>query len=326
MAPLELVANATSTLISDAQKFNANHHGALVALAMAAGIIIAVAGRLLVRPIIFLAGCLPPTAFVTYLLLALFEPELISPEPGREASLDFSSLSVVEVIAAVCGLACGICISLIMVRLLFSLMVFALGVVYGTLMAAMLETTLFYVLKLSVPDVVFYGIAAVISIGTGVLSLTYVPIVLMLSTGFDGAAITAYFLGQFLGGFPNPLKLNGGLTQDDYVPALGYFLCILTLGGFGAINHLRIAEASGLFRKDVHKESEPGAVGEEEKEPLLGSIENGRNAPPSKQSGKSPDGYGSSNVVKSRYSSAHAISAAPLPSYFNNDQDKDGGG
>lgn len=276
MAPIDLVTSATGTFISDLQHVVLDHESALTAFGLACGIIICFAGRVLIRPLIFLLGSLPTTVFVAYVILAIFEPE-------AHVTVDFGHPTTLLVIASLLGVLCGIAVGWITLRILFTLVIFMLGILFGALTFATIYITILRAVFKSIPDLIFYGAVAMTSLVMGFFSLNYVPRMLIISTAFDGALLSSFFFGQFLGDFPNPGKLNGGLETEGYIHAAGYVVMMVVLGIFGAHNQFRVAHASGAFAEEERKIQRENAAVDEEKEPLIGDVESGEKSPSPKR-------------------------------------------
>ena len=180
----------------------------------------------------------------------------------------------------------------------------------------MLHITIVGAIFKMLPELVFYGGVGLVSFVFGFFAINYVPSMLILSTAYDGALMASFFFGQYLGGFPHPLKINGGLTGEEHAQAVGYVVLILVLGTFGAHNQLRVASANGAFRREQRRRQRDEGE-EREREPLLSEAEKGKLDDDSKMivnEFRSPN---------RKYAKPRIIGAAPLFENGKRDNDND---
>lgn len=315
MAVVDSVSDSANSLLSAVNDYAASHHDGLIALALFAGVIIAFAGRTLLKPTVFLLGFVPATVTIVALGLALVEDE--SPEHG----------SLLEGIVIAVALLAGVLVGVIMLRLLFRIATFLLCAGFGAVLVLVFHLFLLEPVVDKNARFILYATAIFAALMTGLFSVSYPDTGIILGTSFDGAALSVFSLSRFLGHRPNILAESVQGTDISMWWAMGYGVATLLLGMFGAVTQRQVAIADAIIAQNAEDKKKPatdhpydpmaespymGMSGEGDH--LLPLAEPPRTPPYMRSGVESPatSGYGAVDREDTQYSVVHNLGAAPL--------------
>lgn len=315
MTVVDSVSDSANSLLGAVDDYAASHHDGLVALALFAGVIIAFAGRTLLKPTVFLLGFVPATVTIVALGLALVEDE--SPK----------HVSLLEGIVIAVALIAGVLVGVIMLRLLFRIASFLLCAGFGAVLVLVFHLFLLEPVVGKNAQFILYATAVFAALIAGLFSVSYPETGIILGTAFDGAALAVFSLARFLGHRPNVLAETLPGTDISIWWAMGYGAATLLLGVFGALTQRQVAIADAIIAQNAERKSKQpndnpydpmadspymGMSGEGDH--LLPMAEPPRTPPYMRSGVESPaaSGYGAVDHEDTQYSVVHNLGAAPL--------------
>lgn len=323
MTVVDTVSGTADSLLSSLNSYAASHHDGVVALMLCVGLIVSFCGRSLLGPTVFLLGFIPTFAVFTALGFAFAE------------EISSENLSWLQGLSVLLSVIVAVLVGIVMLRLLFNIATFVLCAGFG---AVMVFVAHLFLLEPAAGnpsgEFLLYAAAVVAALASGLLSLVYPEMSIILGTSFDGAAVAIYCLARFLGHRPDVFGNAAPATPDvaSVWWAIAYGSATLILGLGGAVMQRRVALADGLIARAAADRAQAHAASADDNdgytaipdEALDGSLgsDGGRDghhaysafARPRKggPDAQAREGYGS--VDDSVYSVVHNLGAAPLSS------------
>ncbi|OQR84734.1 hypothetical protein ACHHYP_12992 [Achlya hypogyna] len=190
---------------------NATIHGdvapsVLAGVAIGLGLIVAIAGYKLFRPVLFVSG------FIVGAVPAYLLAEVLFKNASYEATACWISFVAGGVLAG----AAVLC--------LWRLGIFIIGAAAGVLLAFVCNTSFGYKLWPSNPSGMLYVLIVVLALVGGLLARWLERPMLIVATSFFGAASCVWGVGYFAGGYPSGNHLEALRTQSangTYAFAIG---------------------------------------------------------------------------------------------------------
>lgn len=327
MTVVDSVTGTADTLLSNVNSYAANHQDGIVALLLFTGVVIAFAGRTLLRPTVFMLGFIPATTTVITFGIAFAQDQ----KPDH--------VSILEGLAIGLGLLSGILVGVIMVRLLFHIATFLLCAGFGVVIVFVIHLFLLKPVVDQSEQYILYFAATFAALLAGFFSVSYSELGIILGTSFDGAALAVFSLARFLG--HRPTFLPESVSGKDVSPwwAVGYGTATLLLGLFGTLTQRQVAIADQIIAQDAENRKmirsrhtgSDSVLDPTEVDPLLHLPPDTPATPPYHIGADSPapaSGYGTIENDDSQYSVVHNLGAPALgPSigaYDSNGKDTNG--
>ncbi len=221
------VSGAAGTLSSLVTKFASDHRKGIDALLIVGGMIVALCGRVILRPVVFLLGFSPTLALFASVGLSIVADSV----KVRTGTYEAIALGVAFVLALLVGL--------VMLKVLFRVAVFAICASMGVVLVLNLSL---YFPSHSYNELIRDAIAGVVAILTGMLSTYACETTVIFGTSFDGAALVTFALAGFMGHRPALIDLKNA-PEEPHAWMVFYATFLMCLALFSVFMQLRLAAA-----------------------------------------------------------------------------------
>lgn len=227
-----------------------NHQEGLIALVLLVASIVTFSGRTLLKPAVFLLGFLPAFFFFASVALDYFCssvadaacPNIASPLPIGAGLLSF---------------LLGIIAGTLVLRLLFSLATFFICGASGVILVLIVHILLLQP-QSNAGDVFLYAASVASALFMGIMSLTYLDLMIIVGSAIDGAAIAMYALLHFFGAQPD-IRGQVSSGEGSVLLTLVYAVGVIAISSYGIFVQLRTAAADHppKLRSEYESQSPP---------------------------------------------------------------------
>lgn len=225
---------AAGNLANIALTFAKNHEDGIVALVLLVATIVTLSGRPLVKPTVFMLGFLPfvcffASAFWNYFCVPLADGKC----PNAAAPL--------HILAGLLSLLFSVFAGILVLQKLFPLATFLLVSASGVILVLVLHILLQQP-KPGPGDIFLYAVCVAAALCMGILSLSYLELMLVVGLAVDFAAIAMYALMFLFRAEPSVM----GQVPEVEGSALGtlvYAVGVIALSCYGIFVQLRLARA-----------------------------------------------------------------------------------
>jgi hypothetical protein len=226
------VADAAGAISSSVANYADTHQDGIIALALMCGTAVVFCGRTLLRPTVFMIGFIPTVAFFASIGYSLL------PESSFTAPASSDIAHVLPVVVGIASVALGVLAGIIVNRLLFALATFIVTAASGVVFVLIAHAFLLQPVTSS-GQVILFTAAVVAALVTGMLSLIYPRIMVILGTAFDGAAIAVLSVAHFLGNGSDAFMGTATALESPWW-ALGCSIATVVLGSYGVMIQMRV--------------------------------------------------------------------------------------
>ena len=221
------VQDAAGTLSSVVTNFATTHQDGIDALLIVGGVIVALCGRVILRPVVFLLGFSPTFALFAAIGLSIVTDTL------KMTTRTF------ETIALGGAFILAVIVGMIMLKVLFRVAVFAICASMGGVLV--LNLSLYFPTQATF-ELIRDTIAVIVAILTGMLSTYARETAVIFGTSFDGAALATYAVAGFLGHRPILFNIDEAPKQP-HAWKVFYATFLMCLALFSVLMQLRLAAA-----------------------------------------------------------------------------------
>ena len=236
MTVADTVAAATGNLSSTLNDYASTHQDGLIALLIFGGLLIAFTGRTILKAIVFLIGFTPATAFLANAGIALVSDSNTNGTTGPVA------------FAIVSSIAFGILAGVVMLKVLFGIATFVICAGLGAVLVLDIHLFIIQPVTGSNAEVALEVITIFAALISGILSIVYPDMSIILGTAFDGAGLAMFSLANFLGHRPHVFGVNSTDKGSTWW-TLCYASATLLLGTFATVIQHRLVTGERLERQ-----------------------------------------------------------------------------